>query len=70
MLAEFKDESSNMRRKLERVPGDKLTWKPHNKCYTVGRLATHVALIPSSVSRIINHKEFDFAKKPTPRNQG
>ena len=28
---------------LERIPGDKLTWKPHEKSMTLGRLGQHIA---------------------------
>jgi uncharacterized damage-inducible protein DinB len=62
LLAELKHESSSTRRILERVPGDNLLWKPHEKSYTIGRLATHIAQIPAWISRIIKHDEFDFAK--------
>jgi len=46
LLAEFKHESNNTRKILERVPTDKLSWKPHEKSMTIGRLATHIAEIP------------------------
>jgi hypothetical protein len=29
LLAEFREEASITKRVLDRVPGDKLTWKPH-----------------------------------------
>jgi uncharacterized damage-inducible protein DinB len=61
LLAELKHESSSTRRILERVPGDKFAWKPHEKSYTLGRLATHIAQIPGWIMRIINHEQFDFA---------
>jgi len=61
LLAELKHESSSTRRILERVPGDNLTWKPHEKSYTLGRLAIHIAQIPAWITRIIKHEEFDFA---------
>lgn len=62
LLAELKHESSGTRKILERVPDNNLTWKPHDKSYTLGRLATHIAQIPGWISRIINHEEFDLAK--------
>jgi hypothetical protein len=38
---------------LERAPGDKLTWKPHEKSLTAGQLALHIAQEPSSVARLV-----------------
>ncbi len=39
------------RRFLERLPEDKLTWKPHAKSMTAGQLAFHLAVIPCGVVR-------------------
>ena len=61
LVAEFKHESNNTRKILERVPTDKLTWKPHEKSMTIGRLATHIAEIPVWIDRAITQTEFDFA---------
>ena len=41
-LREFDDEMASTRRLLERVPADKLGWKPHGKSKSLGELATHV----------------------------
>jgi len=61
LLAELKHESSSTRRMLERVSTDNLMWKPHEKSYTLGRLATHIAQIPGWITRIIDREQFDFA---------
>jgi uncharacterized damage-inducible protein DinB len=61
LLAELKQESGNTRKMIERVPSDKLEWRPHEKSMTIGRLATHIADIPIWFSRILNADEFDFA---------
>ncbi len=47
MLPEFDQEMANTRKLLERVPEDKLGWKPHEKSMPLGRLAAHVAELPS-----------------------
>jgi len=39
LLSEFDSEMANTRRTLERIPEDKLTWKPHEKSMLLGRLA-------------------------------
>jgi len=46
LLPEFDKEMNSTRRTLERVPEDKLAWKPHEKSMTLGRLAGHVAELP------------------------
>ncbi len=47
LLPEFDQEMANTRKTLERVPDDKLGWKPHEKSGTMGWLAGHLANIPS-----------------------
>jgi len=43
ILQEFENEAKTTRRVLERVPADKLTWRPHPKSMTLGHLALHTA---------------------------
>ena len=45
-LKEFDDETATTRRVLERVPVDRLGWKPHPRSKSLGELATHVAEQP------------------------
>jgi uncharacterized damage-inducible protein DinB len=59
MLNEFRDETAITRRSLARVPGDKLTWKPHPKSMTLGQLAWHVATIPGRIARMAQQDSFD-----------
>ncbi len=47
LLPEFDNEMSNTRKLLERVPDGKMEYKPHDKSMSLGRLATHVAELPS-----------------------
>ncbi|MBV9083764.1 MAG: hypothetical protein JOZ62_13880, partial [Acidobacteriaceae bacterium] len=47
LLAEFEQEMANTRKILERVPEDKIAWKPHRKSMTMGRLAGHIAELPN-----------------------
>ena len=46
ILNEFREEMPATRRVLERIPPDKLAWKPHAKSRSIGELAMHVANIP------------------------
>jgi uncharacterized damage-inducible protein DinB len=47
LLPEFDEEMKNTRRLLECVPDGNFDYKPHAKSMTLGRLASHVAEIPS-----------------------
>jgi hypothetical protein len=46
------------RRVLERIPEDKLTWKPHDKSMSLGRLAGHIAELPGLGLRIVKQEKF------------
>ncbi len=60
-LSELQVEAANTKKVLERVPTDQFSWKPHEKSYSLGRLAAHVAELTSWVAYIINADELDFA---------
>lgn len=51
LLAEFEVQAEVTRKFLERLPEDKLTWKPHAKSMTAGQLAYHLAFVPGGVIR-------------------
>jgi len=59
MLNEFRQEVATTRRMLERVPEQKLSWKPHAKSMTLGQLASHIASVPGGVARILQQDSFD-----------
>lgn len=63
---EFRDEVPSIRRVLERVPQDKLGWKPHPKSRSLGELAVHVAAIPGMIAIIANQDEFSPNMQPKP----
>ena len=42
-LTEFDPEMATARTTLERIPEDKLSWKPHEKSMPLNRLAGHIA---------------------------
>ena len=52
-IQELEQESKTTRRVLERVPGDRLGWKPHEKSMSLGQLALHVATTPGGVSDMV-----------------
>ncbi|HEX4068332.1 MAG TPA: DinB family protein [Acidobacteriaceae bacterium] len=53
MLAEFEQQAPITRRFLERLPEDKLTWKPHERSMTAGQLALHLATTPAGVLQLV-----------------
>ena len=52
-LAEFETQAPITRKFLERLPADKLTWKPHEKSMTAGQLAFHIASVPGGIVRFV-----------------
>jgi uncharacterized damage-inducible protein DinB len=61
LLAEFDHEMGATRRLLERVPEADLAWRPHDKSFTLGELAGHLASIPHWVEITIGGASFDLA---------
>jgi uncharacterized damage-inducible protein DinB len=55
LLAEFEIQGPVTRKFLERLPEDKLTWKPHSKSMTAGQLAYHLATVPAGVARFVQN---------------
>jgi uncharacterized damage-inducible protein DinB len=62
MLNESRQEGATTKRVLERVPEQKLSWKPHAKSMTLGQLASHIANVPGSVARILQQDSFDVSQ--------
>lgn len=60
ILPEFDEEIEATRRMLERVPGDRLGWRPHEKSMTLGRLASHIAEVPGWTQAVLGQDEFDM----------
>lgn len=52
-LAEFEHEAATTRKFLERVPADRLTWRPHDKSHTIGELASHIAALPGAIVQML-----------------
>lgn len=72
MLAEFETQASITRRFLERLPEDRLTWKPHEKSMTAGQLAYHLAFVPGGIIRFVQNNPAqapEFAAFPQPASR-
>lgn len=71
LIQELEQETTATRRMLERVPGDKLDWKPHEKSRSLGQLALHVAGTPGAVAGMLAEDEIpvpDFGSDPSPES--
>jgi len=66
LLPEFDQEMANTRKELERVPENKLGWKPHPKSGTMGWLAGHLATIPTWASMAIGQNSIDLMPEGKP----
>src|SRR4051794_25883436 len=64
LLAEFDHETATTRRLIERIPDERLTWKPHEKSMSLGGIATHLANIPNWGTTILDDASFDLASAP------
>lgn len=65
-MGELKHEAEMTRKVLERLPAEKFGWKPHEKSFSLGKLASHVAEIPGWMSGIIQQDVFDVSKDYVP----
>jgi len=61
---ELNQQAVNTKKILERIPEDRLTWKPHEKSTAIGRLGMHIAELPNTIVRTIQTESFDFAATP------
>jgi uncharacterized damage-inducible protein DinB len=62
-VPEFDSEMAATRRTLERIPEDKLAWKPHEKSMPLGRLAGHIAELAGLGALIMKEDSLDFAAR-------
>jgi uncharacterized damage-inducible protein DinB len=54
ILMEIEQESKVTHRVLDRVPEDKLTWKPHPRSSSLGQLAMHIAVGQGRLAEILS----------------
>jgi uncharacterized damage-inducible protein DinB len=59
--AELQHEAIATRKILDRIPMDKLDWKPHEKSMSIGSLAKHVAELPMLIALGINQDEWEVS---------
>jgi hypothetical protein len=67
LMPEFDQEMANTHKVLERIPDDKLGWKPHPKSNTIGWNANHVADIPNWLALALTTTSLDIAPLAGPK---
>jgi uncharacterized damage-inducible protein DinB len=71
LIAELQQEAETTRRVLERIPEDRLSWRPHPKSMSLGQLALHIATTPGGVAQVatmdgMERPQFD---RPEPKSK-
>jgi uncharacterized damage-inducible protein DinB len=69
LFSEFETQAPITRLFLERLPQDKLTWRPHQRSMSAGQLALHIARVPEGVIRGVQQNPAqapDFGVIPEP----
>ncbi len=51
---------------LEALPEGTMDWRPHQKSWTLGELATHLANLPNWAAATLNQSEFDVQGRDAP----
>jgi uncharacterized damage-inducible protein DinB len=71
ILMEIEQEAKVTQRVLDRVPEDKLTWKPHPKSSSLGQLAMHIAVGQGRLAEIISKDTHEIGNmsQPQPGNR-
>jgi len=60
LLPELEHELAGTRRALERVPFERAEWRPHPRSWTVVRLASHLANLPSWMKLTLSTEVLDL----------
>jgi uncharacterized damage-inducible protein DinB len=66
LLPEYDREMGLVRKTLERVPGDRFDFKPHDKSMSLGQLAGHLGTIPTWATETMKGTELNL-KSDGPR---
>jgi uncharacterized damage-inducible protein DinB len=60
ILTELDQEGQTTKRVLERIPDDKLGWKPHPKSFSLGQLGMHIASAPGNLAAAVSMDSFEL----------
>lgn len=61
LVPEYDLEMAITRRLIERVPGDRGEWKPHEKSFPIGHLTQLLSQMPGWITSIIGDRNIDLA---------
>jgi uncharacterized damage-inducible protein DinB len=61
LIADFDHEMAVTRQVLERVPEASFAWKPHEKSFSLGGLALHLARLPHWGAQILTGSGYELA---------
>jgi uncharacterized damage-inducible protein DinB len=67
VLGELDHEAKVTTRVLERVPAEQLSWTPHVKSSSLGKLAWHIASIPKVARNMLRVGTYDVGQARPPR---
>jgi uncharacterized damage-inducible protein DinB len=74
ILAEVEQEAKATKKCLERIPADKLDWKPADKSMSAGELGMHIAGSPAGILSMLLSNDVSFpagsGEKPQYTNAG
>ncbi|MFN7957948.1 MAG: DinB family protein [Holophagaceae bacterium] len=74
LLPEFTHEAAGLRRVIERIPADRMDFRPHPKSFGLHDLANHLVTVPGWAATTMTETELDFglpetrARQPKPSN--
>jgi uncharacterized damage-inducible protein DinB len=73
IVLELDQEACTTRRLLERVPEDKLSWRPHPKSFSLGQLSMHIAgtqkILAEMAAKDVHEIAMVPPQEPTSRTQ-
>lgn len=67
LLMELDQEMAGTRRALERIPQERLGWRPHEKSPTLAALATHLVTLLGWAGAVLELEELDLAAPDAPQ---
>ncbi|OZB95417.1 DinB family protein [Paenibacillus sp. XY044] len=65
-IRELKREGESTRMLLERLPEDKLSWRPHPRSMSLGQLALHAAGVPGGLAQLLDEAVSEAPVVPLP----
>jgi uncharacterized damage-inducible protein DinB len=70
LAGDLDEELTRTRALLEVVPEGKLTWRPHERSWTLGHLVGHLINVPVWQATAMAETSFDLAAAPPPEARG